>query len=63
MLEIYGLYLSTECGTRLFLEILFIFLRSVSCNIYVALAALQLYYSLPPGGIPKKTFNETLETS
>ena len=27
---------STECGTRLFLEALFIFLRNSSCNLYVA---------------------------
>ena len=55
--------LSTECGTSLFLEVLFIFLRSSSCNLYVALAALQLHYSPPASGTPKKTFNETLETS
>ena len=41
----------TECGTSLFLEVLFILLRSSSFNLYVALAALQLYYSPPAGGI------------
>ena len=55
--------LSTECGSSLFLEILFIFLRSSSYNLYVALAGLQLYYSPPARGIPKKTFNESLETT
>ena len=53
---------STECGTRLFLKFRFIFpqflLQFISC-----LAALQLFYSPPAGGIIKKTFYETLETS
>ena len=52
----------TECGNSLFLEVLFIFLRSSSCNLY-ALAVLQLYFSPPAGRIPKNLFNETLETS
>ena len=51
--------INTECGTRLFLEVLLIFLRSSSCNLFVAL---ELYYGPPAGGNPKKTFNETLET-
>ena len=53
----------TECGTSLFLVVVFILARSYSCNLYVALAALQLYHSPPAGGISVKTFNETLETS
>ena len=53
----------TACGTRLFLEVLFISLSSSSCNLNVALAAMQLLYSPPAGGISKKTCNETLETS
>ena len=53
---------STECGTRLFLEVLFIFLRSSSCNLYVALAALQLYYPTSRWN-SQKTFSETLETT
>ena len=32
----------TACGTRLFLEVLFISLSSSSCNLNVALAAMQL---------------------
>ena len=45
----------TECGTSLFLEV------RPAMYLLPWLAALQLFYSPLAGGIPKKTFNETLE--
>ena len=49
-----GLIPSTEYGTRLCLEVLFIFLRSSSCNLYVAWLHCSCIIAYLPVEFPKK---------
>ena len=51
---------STEYGTSSILEVLFIFLEVPPAIYMLPGCVLQLYYSPPASGIPKKNFNEIL---
>ena len=54
------LFHTTECNTRLFLEVVFIFLQQVPPASFMLPGCTAVAHH---GGIPKKTFNETWETT